>query len=113
VKVGEREGAQEAEGQPMIGGSDEGLPIRNHPQKPPASSLTSAMGHAGRIIRRLRQAEPRTKQLIVLLCVASWISIVLFWALNAYALGYALQFTLVCSIPAFAFGAILFWWFRD
>ncbi|HEX8894863.1 MAG TPA: hypothetical protein VF783_16155 [Terriglobales bacterium] len=57
------------------------------------------------------------KQLIVLLCVASWISIAVYWAFESnpkfIGLAFVLEVAFIYSIPALMFGAILFWWFRD
>ena len=63
---------------------------------------------------------PRKKQLVVLLIVASWMSVAFWDAISTYRPGEGqlnpsmldLMMTgLVHSIPAILFGGILFWWF--
>lgn len=54
------------------------------------------------------------KQLVVLLCVAAWVSAVAIYQLTQWQAEWD-KFApiLAKSIPAFAFGAVLYFWFRQ
>jgi len=68
---------------------------------------------AVRAVRRVRPFSKERKQLFTLLTVAAWISIAaLVTASNApeHPIA-AVAYTFIVSLPAGAFGSVLFWWF--
>ncbi len=53
-------------------------------------------------------------QFIVLLCVAAWITVATLITLSqGYSPEFWLRIVFVRSIPAVAFGAVLFWWMKS
>jgi hypothetical protein len=79
-------------------------------------------------LRDLPRTSWRKKQLYVLLAVASWITLIIVWALlpihyydysgvggiSGYSdlgVDWLKSYGIVCALPVIAFGGILFWWF--